>query len=92
MIDLSNRWHVNAEIACVEDKRIIIYNMEEAQKYANPNLGDALCLLTEPCERLLESLEKQKADQKDIAYVKNEINFLKQIEAKWRTVHKNWWI
>ena len=87
---MSDLWYINAKLEHVGDRRIILYNMEKAQQYANPNLGDILCWCSEPCERLLEDLENKKANAKDIEFVKKEIAFLKQAEENWRTQYKKW--
>lgn len=82
---MSDIWYISAELEHVGKRRIILYKMEKAQEYASPNLGDILFWCREPCERLLEDLETKKVDAKDIEFVKKEIEFLKEIEEKWRT-------
>ena len=67
--------------------------MEEtsrAQERARPKLGDILLWRRDPCERLLKDLKTKKADTKEIEFVKKEIEFLEEIEEKWRTQHKKW--
>jgi hypothetical protein len=82
---------VDAEIVCVEDKRIVIYDIRRTLKNSNPNLGDILFWLNMNCERLLKNLQRQNADTKDIEYLKNESDFLKQAETEWRVTHRRWW-
>ena len=90
MFGISDIWYISAELEYVGETRIIIYEMDKAQEYARPNLGDILLWCRDPCERLLKDLETKKANAKDIEFVRKEIDFLKEIEEKWRTRYKKW--
>ena len=87
---MSDIWYISAELEHVLERRIILYKMDEAQEYARPSLGDILLWCRDPCERLLKDLETKKADAKDIEFVRKEIEFLKEIEERWRTLYKKW--
>lgn len=85
---MSDIWYISAELEHVGEHRVIVYKMDDAQEYANPNLGTILLWCRDPCERLLKELQKKKADTKDIEFVKNEILFLKETEDKWTQQQK----
>ena len=87
---MSDIWYINAGLEHVIERRIVIYEMDVAEKRARPNLGDILLWCRDPCERLLEDLKTKKANAKDIEFVKKEIEFLKETEKNWRTQHKKW--
>lgn len=90
---MSDIWYISAdlwhpEVEQGEKLREIVYKMDEAQEYAEPNLGNVLLWCRDACETLISKLEKEKADTKDIEFVKKEIEFIKQAEDRWRTVRK----
>lgn len=87
---MSDIWYIDAELEHVNDKRIVLYIMEEAQEYARPNLGDILLWCRDACEHLLKDLREKKADERDLQYVEREIQFLRKIEEAWRIEHREW--
>jgi len=87
---MTDIWYISAELKHVAERRIIIYKMDKAEKNARANLGDMLLWCRDPCEQLLKDLETKKANARDTEFVKKEIDFLKEIENKWRTQYKKW--
>jgi len=83
---MSDLWYIIAKIEHVGERRIIIYEMDVAQERARPNFGDVCLWHRDACEQLL----KRTRDKKDKAFIEKEIEFLKEIEDRWRVEYKKW--
>jgi hypothetical protein len=87
---MSDLWRISAHLEHVEDARRINYRMDKVSEYAYPTLGTILFWCKAACEELLSDLEKKQAGEKDLEYVKREIEFLDGNQADWETKHKKW--
>jgi len=87
---MSGLWRVSAHLEHVEDVRRINYRVDKVSEYAYPTLGTIFFWCKAACEELLEDLEKKQTDEKDLEYVKKEIEFLKENQADWEAKHKKW--
>jgi hypothetical protein len=79
---MSDLWHISAHLEHVEDARRIHYRVNKVSEYAYPTLGTILFWCKTACEELLSDLDKKQADEKDLEYVKREIDFLEGTHAE----------
>lgn len=87
---MSGLWHVTAQLEQVGGARMINYRVYRVSEYAYPSLGTVFFWCKAACEVLLSDLEKGHADEKDLEYVKREIEFLEANQADWEAKHKKW--
>jgi len=64
--------------------------VDGVSEYAYPSLGTVLFWCKVACEELLSDMEKKQADEKDVEFVKREIEFLEGTQADWEVKHKKW--
>ncbi len=87
---MSGLWHISAHLEHVGEARRINYKVDKVSEYAYPTLGTVLFWCKTACEELLSDLEKKQADEKDVEYVKKEIEFLEGKQAEWEAKHEKW--
>ena len=87
---MSGLWRVSASLEHAGEVKMIHYRLDKVSEYAYPSLGTALFWCKTACEELLVELEKKQADEKDVEYVKREIEFLDASQASWESNHKKW--
>ena len=87
---MSGLWHITASLEHVEDARRVHYSVDKVSEYAYPALGTILFWCKGACEELLSDLEEKQADEKDLVYIKREIEFLNEMQTDWEANHKKW--
>ena len=87
---MSGLWRITAHLEHVGDARMIHYKVGKVSEYAYPTLGTVLFWCKTACEELLSDLERKQADEKDLDYVKKEIEFLDGNQEDWESKHEKW--
>jgi hypothetical protein len=87
---VSGLWRVSAHLEHVGDARRVNYRVDKVSEYAYPALGTIFFWCKTACDSLLADLEKKQADEKDLEYVRKEIEFLEGKQAEWEAKHKKW--
>jgi len=85
---MTNLWSIRAELKFDGHVRRVHYKINRVREYAYPSLDIIFLWCRDACEKLLSELEAKKADERDLEYVKNEIEFLKGYQADWKAKHE----
>jgi hypothetical protein len=87
---MSGLWRVTANLERVGDVRMIHYRVSKVSDFAYPTFGTVLFWCKAACEKLLSDLQRKQAHEKDMEYVKREIEFLEGTQADWEAERKKW--
>ena len=79
-------WSIVAELEKVGQQRIILYDMDYADKDTGWNYGDICLACKEACENLLKTTQNSA----DKAFIKKEIAHLEAKSKEWRAAYKTW--
>ena len=85
---MSGLWHISAHLEHVGETKRINYKVGKVSEYAYPTFSTIFFWCKAACEELLSDLENKQADEKDLEYVKREIEFLNENQADWEAKHK----
>lgn len=81
---VSHGWDITASVEHVEERRIIVYNLEEAIYTGGANLSSITLFCIEACKSLLKELK----DDKDRVFVEHEIALLRQTQVQWQMLQE----
>jgi len=69
---------------------MIHYRVGKVSDFAYPTFDIVLFWCKAACDELLSDLQRKQADEKDLEYVKREIEFLEGTQADWESKRKKW--